>query len=124
MSLASLIESHNELHPRARVEARAEAGQIGLTLTGDLEMKSSNDLGPLLEAALLECPARGRLVLDLSGVGYISSTGVGLLATTMVSAEGRSITFVLLDIPARVRVIMDTLGLLTFFNVEESHAAG
>ena len=124
MSLASLIERHNESHPRARVEASASIGEIRLSLTGELEMKVSSDLGPLLEAALLECPARGRLILDLSGVGYISSTGVGLLATTMVAAEGRSITFVLLDIPARVRVIMDTLGLLTFFNVEESHAAG
>ncbi len=124
MPLESLIGRYNELHPQARVEARKSVGQVGLSLSGELEMKVSNDLTPLLEAALFECPARGRLVLDLSGVGYISSTGVGLLATTMVAAEGRSITFVLLDIPARVRGIMDMLGLLSFFNLEESLANG
>lgn len=124
MQLESLIGRYNELHPRARIETVVSKGQLALALSGELEMKVSSDLAPLVEAALLECPARGRLVLDLSGVEYISSTGVGLLATTMVAAEGRAITFVLLDVPERVRGIMDTLGLLSFFNVEVSRAEG
>lgn len=120
MPLDQALERYNELHPQALVEVRAERGDLVIKLSGELEMKVSSDIAPLLEAALLECPARGRLLIDLSGVGYISSTGVGLLATTMVAAEKRSIGFVLLDIPPRVRSIMATLGLLSFFKSEES----
>ena len=71
-------------------------------------------------AALRECPSRGKVVLDLRLVSYISSTGVGLLATSMVEASKRSVTFALDNITPRVRSIIDTLGLLSFFHVEES----
>jgi anti-anti-sigma factor len=121
MGFDEILQRYNEGHPHALVGfARSEGGDIALSLSGELEMKASSDIGPLLDYALRECPARTRLVLDLRGVGYISSTGVGLLATLMVSADKRSITLVLLDIPPRVRNIMDTLGLTSFFNVEES----
>jgi anti-sigma B factor antagonist len=121
MRLDGVIREHNERHPQAPVESGCTGcGDLVLALSGELEMKASNDIAPLLEAALFEIPARGRLLLDLSRVGYISSTGVGLLATTMISAKKRLITLVLLDVPPRVRNIMDTLGLLSFFTVEAS----
>jgi anti-sigma B factor antagonist len=121
MDFAALLSDYNEAHPHTRVESMpcAEGGFL-LVLSGDLEMKASSDIAPLLEAALLECPPRGRIVLDLAGVGYISSNGVGLLSTTMVKAEKLAKTLVLANIPPRVRVIMDTLGLLSFFTVEGS----
>jgi anti-anti-sigma factor len=122
MLLEQALASYNASHPQACVATRRSgSGEILLELSGDMEMKASSDVAPLIEAAMLECPARGRLVLDLSRVGYISSTGVGLLSTTMIAAQRRSVAFVLLDIPPRVKGIMDTLGLLSFFNVEESH---
>jgi anti-anti-sigma factor len=121
MLLDQALARYNESHPQALAETKySSRGDILLGLSGDMEMKASSDMAPLLEAALLQCPGRGRLVLDLSRVGYISSSGVGLLSTTMIAAEKRSVAFVLLDIPPRVRSIMDTLGLLSFFNVEES----
>jgi anti-anti-sigma factor len=119
MGFADLLLAHNERNPRGRVDTRrSPTGDLVLVLAGDLEMKASTDLAPLLDCALLECPPRGRLLLDLSQVGYISSTGVGLIATGMVKAESRSITLVLRDVPPRVRAIMDTLGLLSFFTLE------
>jgi anti-anti-sigma factor len=121
MAFDEVLRSYNELHPEARVETRrAKDGALVIALACDLEMKAAGEIAPLVEAALVECPARGRLLLDLHGVGYVASTGVGLLANTMVAAGKRSISFVLLDIPPRVSAIMDTLGLLSFFNVETS----
>jgi anti-anti-sigma factor len=121
MSLDELLRDYDESHPQARIGTRrSKSGDLVLALSGDLEMKTSSDMAPVLESALLECPPRGRLVLDLSCVGYISSTGIGLLTTTMISSDKRSITLALLDIPPGIKNIMDTLGLLSFFNVEAS----
>ncbi len=121
MALDELLREYNEGHPAGLVGSRrSECGDVVLELSGELEMKAATDIAPLLSAVLHECPARGRLVLDLRGVGYISSTGVGLLSTVMIAAERRSVRLVLLDMPARIRKIMDTLGLLSFFCLEES----
>ena len=122
MSFDEIMGRYNENHPLAPIERmHSVMGDIVLALSGELEMKASNDIAPVLEAAILECPLRGRFALNLARVGYISSTGVGLLATCMSSAQKRSITLVLVDIPPRVRSIMDTLGLIFFFNLEDSH---
>jgi anti-anti-sigma factor len=119
MSLEKDLRAYNERHPHAPVASRMEeSGDLVFSLAGDLEMKATSEIGPLIESALLECRPRGRLLLDMESVGYISSTGVGLLANIMVKAEKLSITFVLCDIPPRVKAVMDTLGLLSFFNVE------
>jgi anti-anti-sigma factor len=121
MPLAEALLRYNEGHPLAPIEARrSPEGDLVLALSGELEMKASTEIAPLLEAALLVCPSQGKIFLDLRRVGYISSTGVGLLATTMVSAERRSIELVLLDVPSRVRSVMEVLGLISFFKVEDS----
>ena len=115
------LESYNERHPGALAVAhRRESGDIVLALGGELDMKASSEASPLLESALRECPSHGKLLLDMTRVGYVSSTGVGLLATTMVEANKLSIKLVLLNIPTRVWNIMNALGLLSFFAVEES----
>jgi anti-anti-sigma factor len=121
MSLAEVLEQYNSAHRGAPVEIRAkEECLLQLALSGELDMKASSDLTPLLESAVLECPPKGRFVLDLSLVNYISSTGVGLLSSILVKSERRSVSLILLDIPPRVRNIMDTLGLMSYFTEEKS----
>jgi anti-anti-sigma factor len=120
MILNEALDRYNGAHPQAPASASRLEGSIVLALSGELDMKASSDLAPVFDAVFLVCPPRGRIVLDLSHVGYITSTGVGLLTTTMVAAEKRSISLVLLDIPPRIRNIMDALGLMSFFQVEVS----
>jgi anti-anti-sigma factor len=121
MSLPEILAVFNSLHAGSPVGLRCrDERRLELALQGELDLKASSDLTPLLEAAVLDCPPKGRLVLDLSLVSYISSTGVGLLSTILVNAKRRSVSLVLLDIPPRVRNIMDTLGLMSFFTEEKS----
>jgi anti-anti-sigma factor len=121
MILAEAVHRYNEAHPLAPVTiSRPQAEAVVLGLAGELEMKSSSELGPVLEAALLVTPPRGRLILDLGGLSYVSSTGVGLLVSTMVNAGKRSIALVLRNTPPRVLSVMDLLGFVRFFAFEES----
>jgi anti-sigma B factor antagonist len=124
MSFHEVLALYTSAHAGATVGLRdREACRLVLALSGELDMKASSDLTPLLESAVLECPPKGRLVLDLSLVNYISSTGVGLLSSILVKAERRSVSLILLDIPPRVRNIMDTLGLMSYFTEEKSSCA-
>jgi anti-anti-sigma factor len=122
MGYCETLAEYNARHPLTRVRMSRDDGRHAITigLTGELDMKASSDLTPLLEASVLECPENGRLVLDLASVTYIASMGVGLMASLLVKAEKKSVSLVLLDIPPRVRGIMDVLGLLSFFREERS----
>jgi anti-anti-sigma factor len=124
MSLDKLLESYNGAHADKTVAIGRARDGFDVVLSGELDMQASNDLAPLLEAALQECSAGSRLVLDVSHVTYVASMGVGLLTTLMVKAERKSVNFVLRDIPPRVRNIMDALGLLSFFVEERSSGEG
>lgn len=103
-----------------------EAGQPGgggrsapvVELRGDLDMKRSSDLSPALEAILADCPARGSLYLDLAGVGYISSTGIGLLTLLLTRARERNIGLILTRVPPKVMNVLGILGLVSFFAIE------
>ncbi len=118
------IAFHNARHPETRVELRGVAGSPGkafvLRLFGDLDMKRSTDLGPVLEAVLAACPRDSRLYLDLAGVSYISSTGIGLVTALLTRGQERGVTLILVRVPSKMSVILNTLGLLSFFRVEES----
>jgi anti-anti-sigma factor len=121
MGFSETLAAYDSLHAGSPVELRESGDRtLKLSLSGELDMKASSDLAPLLESAVLECPPKGRLVLDLSFVNYISSTGVGLLSTVLVNAERRSVSLILLDIPPKIRNIMETLGLMAYFTEERS----
>jgi len=124
MGLDLLLESFNRGHAGDPVTIARTREGFDVALSGELDMQASNDLSPLLEATLQECSAGARLVLDLSRVTYVASMGVGLLSTLMVKAARKTVNLVLLDIPPRVRQVMDVLGLLSFFVEERSPGKG
>lgn len=121
MSLAETLASFNDRHSGRHIATRAgRDGEVIIGLSGELDMETAGELEPLLEAIIPTCPEHGRLILDLSRVGYIASTGVGLLTSLLVKAQALGISLILLDIPPRVRNIMNVLGLLPFFTQEWS----
>jgi anti-anti-sigma factor len=119
MDLLERIGIHNEKHPETRAELRyTEGGDTLIAISGELDMKAATFLTPLLEAVITECPARSRLFLDMTGVAYISSTGVGFLASLLVQGQKRSVSLFLTRVPVKVRNILDVLGLSAFFPEE------
>jgi anti-anti-sigma factor len=118
MDLTERLAGFNRIHAENSVAIVRDLGGFDCVLSGELDMQTSNDLAPLLDAALEDCAPGSRFVLDLSRVTYVASMGVGLLSTLMVKAERKSIALVLLDVPPRVQKIMEVLGLLAFFRVE------
>ena len=66
---------------------------------------------------------RFRVIVDLSGVGYISSAGAGVFIGALSEAQENGGDIVLLRPAASVLEVFELLGLTQIFTVEEDEAA-
>jgi anti-anti-sigma factor len=99
-----------------------ETGAVLLTVEGVLDMATSDRLRAVAEKALRE-GARD-LVLDLAGVGFIDSTGVGALVAVRNLAIDREAALTLRDPSRPARRILELSTLVDVFTVEMSVPPG
>jgi anti-sigma B factor antagonist len=93
-----------------------------LVLRGRLVLDDGDDaLRNRIEGLLAD--GRNRLVLDLGGVDYMDSAGVGLVVSKYLSARRRGGDLKLARLSARVDHVMEIAHLLTVFEIFESHQA-
>ena len=84
--------------------------------------------GPLLLSNLFEfqarlCEEKSRgLVIDLSGVPYIDSAGIGVLVNGMVSCKNHDRTLVLSGVADRVMTVLRITRVDTLFHFADSKA--
>jgi anti-anti-sigma factor len=98
----------------------APAGAALLRLAGRLDARNAQVL--VQECQRLRDDSRSRVVVNLSAISFVASSGIGsLLALTEMlnDAGGR---LVLVDISEAVRSVIELLNLTQFLNVEDSEA--
>ncbi|HUW69468.1 MAG TPA: STAS domain-containing protein [bacterium] len=91
-----------------------------LRISGGIDTESARDFLDCTLAALADLTTGTELVIRLDGVQYISSAGVGALARILAEAETRKISMCFKGISASCRDVFSVLGLLRYFNVQES----
>jgi anti-anti-sigma factor len=105
------------------VEQRHDSNVLVLELTGRIGAASARFLADAFARAF----ARGdRLVVDFSGVDYLSSAGLSALEGAAGRGDGNGRghgTLVLCGVPEAVRVALDLGGLLPRLEVEASREA-
>ncbi len=89
--------------------------QCRVTLAGDVDMGSA----PVLRKALLEVIETpfDRLVLDLAGVNYIDSSGVGTIVELRRRTDRSGGDLVLAGLQERVRSVFEITKLDKFFTI-------
>lgn len=99
------------------VEQSVDAGGVLLTLSGELDLSSA----PELEQAISESkPQAGRrLLLDLSGLGFMDSTGVSVLIAAKRDADANGWLISVRHPNGQVRRLLELVGLLERLEVEE-----
>jgi anti-anti-sigma factor len=95
-----------------------ETGVVVLTVEGALDMATSDRLRAVAENALRE--GARHLVLDLAGVGFIDSTGVGALVAIRNLAIDHEAELSLRDPSQPARRILELSTLVEVFTVETS----
>jgi anti-sigma B factor antagonist len=88
----------------------SEFGNVGtkITLVGKLDIGGAEKVDLPLAAA---AGTRGNIVVDMSGVGFIASTGIRHLVIAAKTVAGGSGKLVLLDPTPMVTAMLITLGL-------------
>ena len=84
-------------------------------VTGELDLATVGSLGPAVRAEFRQGP----VVLDLSGLSFMDSSGVRLIDTLLreVDAEGWTLTFGS-GLQRAVRRVLDTTGMLAVLPVD------
>ncbi|MFO0839885.1 MAG: STAS domain-containing protein [Phycisphaerae bacterium] len=95
-----------------------EPGVSVATLRGDIDLQSS----PMLREELLELLESGikRLIIDLAGVGYMDSSGVGTLVDLKRRVERVGGGVALVAPQPRVRNVFEITRLDRFFKIVDT----
>ena len=90
-------------------------GVVGIVVEGRLDAATVPTLEPALQRLLFE--GQARLVVDLSGVNYISSSGLRALLTARRQARSRGGDVFLCSLHPRVREIFEMVGFVSVFGL-------
>ena len=97
-----------------KIKERMNGDVVVLEISGDVQGGPDADMFRKKIAQLIE-EGKTKLLLDLSGVPWMNSTGVGLLVSGFTSLRNAGGTVKLLNIKDRVKSIMMVTKLLTVF---------
>ena len=92
-----------------QIDESARGGSVELTLGGELDMSATFALEPVLDRVLADHP-RG-LVLDLAGVDFVDSSGLGLLIATHERADLADVPMEIAGVRPEVRRVFQVAGL-------------
>lgn len=95
-------------------ETREESGALVVSFEGDVDLQSSPDA----RKALLEAVGKGKSVLvDLSAVDYIDSSGVASLVESFQKAKMEHQKFVLVSVSDSARRVLELARLDKVFTI-------
>ncbi len=60
------------------------------------------------------------LVLDMNGVGFMSSVGIGLINSTKNNLKAKNTEFAMINLPSAIKKVFEIMSLLPTLNVFES----
>ena len=100
---------------------REEQGAIIVSFQGEVDLEHS----PKAREVLLDCVGRGQKVLvDLSGVVYIDSSGVASLVEAFQAAKKNGAPFALVSVNIAARRVLELARLDKVFTIHETLADG
>ena len=100
---------------------REEGGALVASFVGEVDLQHS----PTARQVLLDCIGRGKKVLvDLSGVEYIDSSGVASLVEAFHQARDKGLEFALVAVNDSPRRVLELSRLDKVFTIHETLADG
>ncbi|UYV12786.1 MAG: STAS domain-containing protein [Phycisphaera sp.] len=92
-----------------------QPGMMVVSLTGEVDIMRSPDLQTALQDAIGRIKGKGAVVVDLSGVTYMDSSGVATLVRGLQLSRKKDVGLVLCALQDRVRSIFEIARLDTVF---------
>lgn len=103
-------------NPGGEIDVRERApGMMVVSLSGEVDIMRSPDLQASLQDAINRISGKGAVVVDLSGVTYMDSSGVATLVRGLQLSRKKGVGLVLCSLQDRVRSIFEIARLDTVF---------
>ncbi len=100
---------------------REESGALVASFSGEVDLEHS----PTARQVLLDCVGRSNKVLvDLSGVEYIDSSGVASLVEAFQEAKKSGVEFALVSVNDAARRVLELARLDKVFTIHDKLADG
>ncbi|MEO1279270.1 MAG: STAS domain-containing protein [Planctomycetota bacterium] len=104
--------------PENRMDIRShDQKTIVLSVSGEVDIVRSPDLQTSLQDAIGKVPGKGSVIVDLSGVSYMDSSGVATLVRGLQLSRKKDVGLVLCSLQDRVRSIFEIARLDTVFPI-------
>lgn len=108
--------------PDLSISVRRTADETVLTLTGEIDMGTAGRLTDAVNKALIDRPAR--IVLDLGGVTFCDSQGLGTLIVLSRKASHAQSLLLLTNVNDFLLRVLDITGLRSALTIREGEAPG
>jgi anti-sigma B factor antagonist len=92
-----------------------------LRISGDIDGKTAPEVQEMILANL---EPGGRMLIDMGGVGFMSSAGLRVLLTTYRRSSQSQARIVLVGIREEIQETMSATGFLGFFTIYETVESG
>jgi anti-sigma B factor antagonist len=102
-----------------RTETTPDARDV-LHMQGSLDFASKQAMVDEAVAAMGRPGVTG-VALDLSGINFMDSTGLGAIVEISGAAEDAELGFALIEPSSRVRRVLEMTGLLDRWTIESAH---
>ena len=106
-----------------QIDERAVAGVTVLTVSGEITLNSGGGQALKEKVAALMQQGQRQLVLELGGVTYVDSAGLGQLVQVRLTTAGRGGTLKLANTGPRLRQLLTVAKLSSLFDAHETEAA-
>jgi len=105
-----------------QLEERGVGDVTIVKVTGDITLNKGGDV--LLKDKIHSLAQQGRksILVDLGGVSYVDSAGLGQLVQSFATTKNRGGSLKLLNVTKRLRDLLVVTRLLTVFDTFESEA--
>ncbi|MBY0309457.1 MAG: STAS domain-containing protein [Phycisphaerales bacterium] len=103
--------------PSLAIDVAQRAGAVVVAPRGDIDLNGSPMLKVELRRVGNASPPPERLVIDLSGVSYMDSSGLATLVESLQLSKRNRYRLVICGLQPRVRAIFDIAKLGTVFTI-------
>ncbi|MFP4268193.1 MAG: STAS domain-containing protein [Spirochaetaceae bacterium] len=93
---------------------------ICISMQGELDNENSPELKDLLAHIFDESELPSKIILECSGLTYVSSTGIGAIVFFLMECKKQNVQLFLAGVPVKVKDIFSLLGFDSYFTFIES----
>lgn len=92
---------------------------LKLHLNGYLDTMNANDITTYFTDTLSTQKGIKKLILDLSGLTYASSSGIGSFTSLLMNCKKQNIELELCCVHPKIKDVIDLLGFTAFFTIKD-----